>query len=127
MANYTYSTNGVEIPDTSEILETVQTEFQSVLGSDLSLEESTPQGRLIDTEVTARSNTISFNAQIANVLINIALSAGVPLDAWGANFDVERNGATSSTCYALCTGVAGTVMRRRRRIYLLSGHCAVFQ
>ena len=43
MANYTYSTNGVEIPDTSEILETVQTEFQSALGSDLSLEENTPQ------------------------------------------------------------------------------------
>ena len=110
MANYTYTTNGVEIPDTSEILETVQTEFQSALGSDLSLEESTPQGRLIDTEVTARSNTIAFNAQIANVLINIALSAGVPLDAWGANFDVERNGASSSTCYALCTGIAGTVI-----------------
>ena len=111
MANYEYSTaNGVIIPDTSEILETVQTEFQSALGSDLSLEESTPQGRLIDTEVTARENTIAFNAQIANVLINIALSAGVPLDAWGANFGIERNGASSSTCYALCTGIAGTVI-----------------
>lgn len=108
--NYTYSTNGVVVPDTSELLETVQAEFQTALGSDLSLEESTPQGRLIDTEVTARSNTIAFNAQIANVLINISMSAGVALDAWGANFDVARNGASSSTCYALCTGIAGTII-----------------
>ena len=69
--NYTFGENGVIVPDTAEILETVQGEFQEALGNDISLEEATPQGRLIDTEVTARRATLDFNATIANILINI--------------------------------------------------------
>ena len=74
--NYTYSDSGVIIPNTADIHVTVQGEYQDALGSDLSLEEATPQGRLIDTETTARQNTIAFNASMANVLININLSSG---------------------------------------------------
>ncbi|MCD8179780.1 MAG: baseplate J/gp47 family protein [Tannerellaceae bacterium] len=109
-ANYTYGDNGVVIPDTADIQTAVQTEFQTALGSDLSLEESTPQGRLIDVETTARANTIAFNAQITNVLINIATAAGTALDAWGANFDISRNGATASTVAVTVTGIADTVI-----------------
>lgn len=108
--NYTFSNNGVIIPDTADILETVQTEFKNALGQDLSLEESTPQGRLIDTETTARANTISLNAQMANVLINVSMSSGFVLDAWGANFDVPRNGAKPSRVTALVTGIPDTVI-----------------
>ena len=93
--NYTFGENGVIVPDTADILETVQGEFQQALGSDISLEEATPQGRLIDTEVTSRRATIDFCANIANVLINISMSTGTALDAWAANFDVYRNGATA--------------------------------
>ncbi len=108
--NYTFGENGVIVPDTADILETVQGEFQEALGSDISLEEATPQGRLIDTEVTARRATIDFCANIANVLINISMSTGTALDAWAANFDVSRNGATSSRTPVVVTGVADTVI-----------------
>jgi hypothetical protein len=108
--NYIFSDNGVIVPDTSEILETVQNEYRAALGQDLSLEPSTPQGRLIDTEVQARQAAINFNATIANVLINIIMSSGSALDAWGANFDVYRNGATSSRVTVIVGGVPDTVI-----------------
>lgn len=108
--NYTFSENGVIIPDTADIKETVQNEFKTALGQDLSLEDATPQGRLIDTETTARQSTIAFNANIANTLINISMSSGTALDAWAANFDVYRNGATASRTPVLVTGVPDTVI-----------------
>lgn len=108
--NYTFGENGVIIPDTADILETVQGEYTEALGSDLSLEEATPQGRLIDTETTARRATLDFNATIANTLINISLSSGTALDAWAANFDVYRNGATASRTPVKVTGVPDTVI-----------------
>lgn len=108
--NYSYSDACVIIPDTVDIQTLVQEEYREALGSDLSLEEETPQGRLIDTETTARQNTIVFNADMANVLINISLSAGTALDAWGANFDTPRIGAYASTVPVTVTGVAGTVI-----------------
>lgn len=110
IGNYSYNDIGVIIPETSEILETVQQEYKGALGEDLSLEESTPQGRLIDTETQARQSTIRFNAAMANSMINIRLCSGPALDAWGTNFDVPRNGATSSTVTVLVTGVADTVI-----------------
>ena len=108
--NYIFGDNGVIIPDTADIQETVQNEFKQALGQDLSLEESTPQGRLIDVETTARQSVINFNAQIANILINISMSSGSALDAWGANFDIPRNGASASTVSVLVTGRPDTVI-----------------
>lgn len=112
-SNYTFTAaNGVIIPDTADIKTTVQTEFTTAFQDlgELSLEDSTPQGRLIDVETNARSATIAFNAEIANVLINISMSAGSALDAWGANFGIPRNGATSSSVPVTVTGVAGTII-----------------
>lgn len=108
--NYIYGANGIIIPDTAVIQETVQTEFRNALGQDLSLEESTPQGRLIDVETSARSSVINFNAQIANILINISMSSGSALDAWGANFNIPREGAKPSTVPVLITGIKDTVI-----------------
>ena len=110
-SNYVFSPqNGVIIPDTADILETVQGEFQTALGQDLSLEPATPQGRLIDAETTARINTINFNTQVANCIINIFQASGNALDAWGANFNIPRNGATSSRVPVTMTGVPNTVI-----------------
>lgn len=108
--NYVFGENGVIIPDTADILTTVQDEYKAALGLDLSLEEATPQGRLIDTEVTARREVLNFNAQIANVFINITMSSGLALDAWGANFNLPRNGAKASTVTVLVTGIPDTVI-----------------
>lgn len=108
--NYIFGENGVIIPDIADIQETVQNEYKQALGQDLSLEESTPQGRLIDVETTARQSVINFNSQIANIFINISMASGSALDAWGANFDNPRNGATSSTVPVLVTGQPDTVI-----------------
>lgn len=112
-SNYTFTAaNGVIIPDTADIKTTVQTEFTEAFKDlgEISLEDSTPQGRLIDVETNARSSVITFNAEIANVLINISMSAGAALDAWGANFGIPRNSATTSSVPVTVTGVAGTII-----------------
>lgn len=109
-ASYNYGVNGVIIPDTADIQTDVQNEWKEVFGNDLSVEESTPQGRAIDIETTARINTLGFNATMANVLINISQAAGIVLDAWGANFGIYRNSATASQVLASITGVASTVI-----------------
>lgn len=110
IGSYQYNENGVIIPDTADVQAEVQQEFRTALGADLSLEESTPQGRLIDVETTARQNTIRFNALMANTIINIYMSSGSSLDAWGANFDIPRNGATSSETDVTVTGTPGTII-----------------
>ena len=108
MAKYTFlDNNGIVVADTADIKETVQGEFQAALGSDLSLEDSTPQGRLIDIETDARTEVIENNVFVSN-LINFNLASGITLDAWGANFNLTRKAATSSSVTATLTGVAGT-------------------
>lgn len=109
-SNYIFlENNGIVVPDTANIKETVQQEFQAALGDNLSLEDSTPQGRLIDMETNARVNVIENNVRIANS-INFNNSFGIILDAWGSNFDLERGVAKSSSVVATVTGVADTVI-----------------
>lgn len=109
-SNYTFlDNNGIVVADTADIKETVQNEYLAALGSDLSLEDSTPQGRLIDIETNCRTAVINNNVAIANS-INFNLAHGITLDAWGANFDLTRDPAKSSSVIATITGVAGTVI-----------------
>ncbi|MBQ2285202.1 MAG: baseplate J/gp47 family protein [Clostridia bacterium] len=110
MANYIFTdNNGIVVADTADIKETIQGEYQTALGADLSLEDSTPQGRLIDIETDARTAVIENNVLISNS-INFNLAFGIMLDAWGANFGLTRGAATSSNVIATITGVAGTVI-----------------
>lgn len=109
-SNYTYlDNNGIIVPDTANVKETVQTEYQKALGLGLNLDDSTPQGRMIDIETDARAGVIENNALMAN-LFNIKMSFGIPLDAMGANFGLERQAATSSSVQATVTGTYGTVI-----------------
>lgn len=110
MANYNFNdNNGTVIADTADIKETIQSEYQEALGADLSLEDATPQGRLIDIETDARTSVIENNVLISNS-INFNLASGITLDAWGANFDINRGAAASSSVLATLTGVANTVI-----------------
>ena len=109
-SNYIFlDNNGIVVEDTADTKETIQTEYQDALGADLSLEDSTPQGRLIDIETDARVSVIENNVKIANS-INFNLASGITLDAWGANFGLFRKAAASSSVTATITGVAGTVI-----------------
>lgn len=108
--NYTYLENaGVVVADTADIKEKVQQEYKNALGQNLSLEDSTPQGRLIDAETGARTAVVENNALVVN-LFNFNMAYGLALDAMGANFGLFRKGATSSRVIATVTGTAGTVI-----------------
>lgn len=120
-ANYIFNSNGTVIADTADIQTTVQSEYQEALGSDISLEEATPQGRLIDIETTARVNTLSYAALITNVVININQATGTALDAWGANFNIYRYAATSSQVTATVGGVADTVITQGSQAIDING------
>lgn len=108
-SNYIFTNNGIVIPDTADLKEDVQNEYKAAFGADLSVEDSTPQGRLIDIETNARVNVVENNVLIANA-INFNLASGLLLDAWGANFGLTRGAAKSSSVTATITGVAGTTI-----------------
>lgn len=122
---YTYiNSTGVIVPDVSDTLATVTTEYKNVFGADLITTPDTPQGVLITTETTARNNVIQNNAALANQ-INPNLAGGVFLDAICALTGLNRIAATPSTVPATITGVSGTVIPVGSRAQTINGD--VFQ
>lgn len=114
-SNYQYiNSSGLIVPDTSDILATVQGEFLTAFGADLILDPSTPQGILITGETIARGAVINNNAALANQL-NPNLAGGVFLDAICALTGLERDAATPTTVTATISGVAGTVIPQGTR------------
>lgn len=103
------STQGLILPDTDSIKAEVQAKFREALGNDLSLEDSTPQGRLIDAITQMRMEVLRTCAAVANV-INPNLSYGSYLDAICALTDCVRKSATRSTVIATLGGTEGTVI-----------------
>ena len=101
--------NGVIVPDTADVKEQVESEYKAALGENLSLEESTPQGRLIEAETISRKAVLENNAYMANQL-NPNTSTGIFLDAACALVGVVRKSATHTEVLATVTGVAGTVI-----------------
>jgi uncharacterized phage protein gp47/JayE len=121
MALYNYITStGVIIPDTSTLLNDVQTEFTDTFGDDLNLDPETPQGILITGETLARAAVVDNNALLANQ-INPNLSVGVFLDAICALTGLARTPATFSTVTANLAGVPGTVIDTNSIAALVTG------
>ena len=93
--------------------EDVQTKFQEILvdafGSDLSLDDSTPQGVLIDDLTTEK---VLDNAMLLKFFnqFNPETATGVYQDALGSIYGMQRKLATSSVVNCVCIGVAGTVL-----------------
>lgn len=105
---YKYITEqGVVVPDTSDILEQIQQEWRSALGEDLSLEESTPQGRLMEMQAIGRATTLQLIAQMANMM-NPNLAFGMGLDALAAFSNTTRTAATRTRVLVQLTGVPNT-------------------
>lgn len=99
---------GTIVPDTSQILEGVQENYQAILGQDLVTTPDTPQGVLITAQTLILSAVVNNNAQMANQ-INPNISGGVFQDGIMALTGIQRVAAT----YTLVTnvtlaGVAGT-------------------
>lgn len=84
---------GVIVADTSTISDEVKNEWKAIFGNNLSMEEGTPQGRIMELLTKERKTLRGTIALIANQ-INPDVSSGVFLDAIGLLFGVERRAAT---------------------------------
>jgi len=101
--------NGIVVPQASEIKEAFQGVFTNALGTDLNLDDSTPQGGLID-DLTIEKQL--DNAQILYFMnqLNPDTASGVFQDAIGSIYSIQRKPATASIANCVCIGVAGTVL-----------------
>ena len=112
MANsYQYiNSEGVIVPDTAETRATVEAEFQSVFGTDMPLDPSTPQGGLITLLTEARDGMARNNAEVANQ-INPDLAGGVFLSAlWRFTGGQRRAGSFSRLIGVVLSGQPNTLI-----------------
>lgn len=112
MANsYQYiNSTGVIVPDTAETRATVEAEFQSVFGTDMPLDPSTPQGGLITLLTEARDGMARNNAEVANQ-INPDLAGGVFLSAlWRFTGGQRRAGSFSRLIGVALSGQPNTLI-----------------
>lgn len=80
----TYITSsGIIVPNTDSVISELQTEWKNLFGSQLSVDSSTPQGRIIETEAMVRKGTLGACTMVANQL-NPNQAFGIFLDAHGA-------------------------------------------
>jgi uncharacterized phage protein gp47/JayE len=99
---------GVIVPDTSNVLTDVQSEWVGALGANINLDPATQQGVLITGEVTARTGVVNANAKVANQ-INPNLAGGLFLDALCALMGLYRAKATATQVINVTlTGVINT-------------------
>lgn len=98
---------GIQVPQASDIKQAFQNVFTNALGTDLSLDDSTPQGVIID-DLTQEKQL--DNAQILYFLnqMNPETADGVFQDALGSIYSLQRKVATSSVVNCVCTGAPGT-------------------
>lgn len=101
---------GTVLPDTTDLLTTVENEFRVALGPTLNTDPATPQGRLISTEVTARDTYLRNMAGLANQ-INPNIAEGVFLDAIWALTGGQRIAQSKTVVSAVVVaGVATTLI-----------------
>jgi len=113
---YEYITaTGVVVADTSDIQTQVQNEWRKALGQDLSVDDSTPQGVLINAETATRRAVALANAKLANQ-INPNNAGGVFLDALCALMGLYRAKATATVVQNVTlTGVLNTPIQAGTR------------
>lgn len=116
MASYSYiQSSGVIIPDVSDLRTDVEDEYKDVFGQDFVVDPETPEGVLIDAEVSSRESLAQNNAELANQ-INPNQAGGVFLDALWALTGGSRTPGTRSLVTCTLTGVPGTVILEGRRV-----------
>lgn len=100
---------GITVPQASEIKTAFQGVFTDALGSDLNLDDSTPQGVAID-DLTEEK--MADNAEFLYLFnqFNPATNDGVFQDATANLYGLKRKVATSSVVNCVCIGVPGTVL-----------------
>lgn len=109
MYDLEFTDKGVIAPPTSEIKKDVQALFITAFGEGLNLDDSTPQGYLIDgiTNIIASKNA---NMIFLINQFNPSFATGIWQDALGNLYFLERKSATPTIVQCVCTGLAGTVI-----------------
>ena len=100
------TTTGIIVPDTSEIVAGVQSEWRSAFSDAISVNAATPQGLIISMEALGRKSVLEACSLVANQL-NPNTATGIFLDVHGALFACSRFGDTHSNARCLVTGVPG--------------------
>ena len=108
-ANLEITENGIVSPSTSEIKEAIQTIFTNAFGTDLSLDDATPQGVLIDGLAQLKQSSNSVLLYLANQF-NPEVASGIFQDALANLYFIQRKSATHSIVMCRCIGVNGTVL-----------------
>jgi hypothetical protein len=110
MADYEYITaTGVIVPDTETIQTEVRAEYTTIFGANFDVSDSTPQGAMINGEISSRQSVARNNANLANQ-INPNISGGIFLDAVWALTGGERSQGDSSVVEVTCLGVDSTII-----------------
>lgn len=124
--NYINQT-GVIVADTSDTKATVEGEWKSTYGQDLSVDPSTPQGAMITAEVSTRTAVAQASAKLANQ-INPNLAGGVFLDALCALLGITRYAAApTQVSNVLMSGIANTNIASGTRAKTAAGDIFVLQ
>ena len=105
----TITENGISVPETSEVKEAFQDVFVNAFGSEISLDDSTPQGSIIDDLTIIKQQSNSKDLFLFNQF-NPETASGLYQDAIGALFGLKRKSAQSSIVTCQCIGKNGTVI-----------------
>lgn len=108
-ANLEITDTGIVSPDSEEIKTAIQNIFINAFGTDLSLDDATPQGVLIDdlTQLKQASNSVLL--YLANQF-NPETASGIFQDALANLYFIQRHEATRSIVICRCIGIDGTVL-----------------
>ena len=108
-AQITVSSTGVKVPEAEEIKAAIQDVFVHAFGSDLSLDDATPQGVLID-DITEQKQLDNAELLYFFNQLNPNTADGIFQDALASIYFLQRKVATHSIVNCVCTGAAGTVL-----------------
>lgn len=109
MYDLEFTDKGVIAPPTSEIKKDVQSLFVTAFGEGLNLDDSTPQGYLIDGITNIIANKNAAMLYLVNQF-NPSFARGIWQDAVGNLYFLQRKSATPTIVQCVCTGLPGTVI-----------------
>lgn len=105
----TITNTGITVPQASDIKTAFQGVFTNALGTDLSLDDATPQGEIID-DLTLIKQVANTNDLYLFNQFNPETAEGIFQDAIASIYGLKRKEATHSIVNCECIGVQGTVI-----------------
>lgn len=108
-SRFTITADGIQMPDSAQVLASVQAYWKAALGDSLNVNPATPQGQIMASEaaiIQEKNKQLLYLAQ----QFNPATAEGAWQDALAAIYFIERQPAAPTVVQVLCSGLAGTVI-----------------